>query len=223
VPAERLHLIGEAPDPVFRVLSEPVPTPRLASAGVSRSRRAVIYVGGFSPHKNVAMLIEAFSRLARDSRYDDVDLLLVGDYEHESFVTCYRELVVQVDRLDLGHRVRFTGFLPDEDLVVLLNLATVLALPSLTEGFGLPAVEAAACGCPVIATTESPLADVLGEAARYVDPRDQAALERALTAVLDSPELRSAMRKAGIEAARRLSWDAAARRLLSLIEEAAAS
>ena len=73
----------------------------------------------------------------------------------------------QVQALDLAGRIIFTGFLPDDEVVVLLNRATALVLPSLMEGFGLPALEAAACGCPVVATTASPLPDVLGEGGNY--------------------------------------------------------
>jgi glycosyltransferase involved in cell wall biosynthesis len=145
----------------------------------------------------------------------------VGDHEEDAFVSCYQDVSRLVDSLGLRSRVTFTGYLPDDDLVVLLNEATVLVLPSLTEGFGLPAVEAAACGCPVIATSESPLPELLGEGGRYFDPRDAQALERLLAEVLQSEELRERMRQAGISAARTLSWQSAARRLADLIEDGA--
>lgn len=218
VPADRLQVVGEASDPVFRRLADPVPSPRLRALSGNGRRRAIAYLGGFSPHKNVDMLIRVFGRLHAEPRFSDVDLYLVGDYEHESFVTCYQDLVRLVGELNLGQRVVFTGFLPDEELVVFLNLATVLALPSLTEGFGLPAVEAAACGCPVVATSESPLPALLGAAARFVDPRNEQSLERALRDILDSEDLQRSMRSAGLEAAARLSWPAAARRLASIID-----
>ena len=100
----------------------------------------------------------------------------------------------------------------------MLNLATVLVLPSFTEGVGLPALEAAACGCPVIATTESPLPDLLGRGGRYVDPRDEAALERALVEVLSSEDARREMRAEGLAATGRLSWNTAASNLVHLFE-----
>jgi glycosyltransferase involved in cell wall biosynthesis len=218
VPADRLHVIGEASDPVFRVLDRPAPTRRLCELNINGSHRSIVYVGGFSPHKNVDRLIRVFDRVGRAAEFADVHLLLVGDHDRESFLSCYRSLVSLVQSLAIGSRVIFTGYLPDEDLVVLLNLATVLALPSLSEGFGLPAVEAAACGCPVVATSESPLSGLLKEGARYVDPRDEPSLERTLAEVLRSAELRGRMREAGIAAARDLSWQSAARRLRSLID-----
>ena len=116
----------------------------------------------------------------------------------------------------------FTGYLPDDELVVLLNLATVSVLPSLIEGFGLPAVEAAACGCPVIATTESPLPALLGEGGLYFNPQQSRELEAALIAVLESETLRRKMSKAGREAASKLTWKAAAQQMVDLIGKVAA-
>jgi glycosyltransferase involved in cell wall biosynthesis len=216
----RVHVVGEAADPVFRRLDHPRATHRLTSIGFTGARRAVVYVGGFSPHKNLRGLVDAFDRLAAGASFGDVDLILVGGYEHETFFTCYQEIRDHVRERGLDRRVHFTGFLPDEDLVALLNLAAVLVLPSKMEGFGLPAVEAAACGCPVIATTESPLPGLLGDAGVFIDPFDPAALERALASVLSSPERRETMRRAGLSAAATLTWTAAARDMLGLMNRA---
>jgi alpha-1,3-rhamnosyl/mannosyltransferase len=112
--------------------------------------------------------------------------------------------------------VVFTGYLADEDVVALLNRATVLVLPSLMEGFGLPAMEAAACGCPVIATKESPLPELLGEGGIYIEP-NQAAIASALSQVLADDALRARMREHGMAAAQRLTWDDAARQLIAVI------
>jgi len=220
VDAARVHVVGEAADPVFRRLDNPQPTARLGAIGVSATRRTVVYVGGFSPHKNLRALVDAFDHLAAGSSCADVDLILVGGFEKETFFTCYQEIRDRVRERGLDQRVRFAGFLPDEDLVALLNLADVLVLPSKMEGFGLPAVEAAACGCPVIATTESPLPGLLGDAGVFVDPFDPAALERALALVLSSRERRETMRRAGLSAAAKLTWTAAARDLIGLMNRA---
>jgi glycosyltransferase involved in cell wall biosynthesis len=219
---QSLHVVGEASAPVFRVLQNPAPTPRLMNAGFDGIGRSLVYLGGFSPHKNLGALVRSFGRLSRLPEFQDVRLFMVGDHEHEVFVSGYRELVRQIDTLGLAGRVTFTGFLPDEDLVVLLNLATALALPSLTEGLGLPALEAAACGCAVVATTESPLPELLGEGGRFVDPHDEPALDRALASVLGSPDERRRMRQAALEATGRLSWQSAASRLVALFENGAA-
>src|SRR5262249_25070609 len=161
-----------ASDAVFRVLTPAEPTAALRAKGIEGRRRTVVYVGGFSPHKNLDQLVRVFARLGAEAAYEDVDLVLVGEHGHETVLSCYPAIRDAVRASGLGRRVIFTGYLPDEDFVALLNVATVLVLPSMTEGFGLPAVEAAACGCPVIATAASPLPVLLGDAACFIDPRN---------------------------------------------------
>ncbi|MBI3950390.1 MAG: glycosyltransferase family 4 protein [Acidobacteria bacterium] len=219
---ERVFVVGEASDPIFRVLDDPQPTSRLASLGIAANKRTVVYVGGFGPHKNLQALVAVFARLAAQSEFSDVRLVMVGEHEKEVFHSCFGSIKKQVEELAVADRVIFTGYLPDEELVVLLNLSTVLALPSLMEGFGLPAVEAAACGCPVIATTASPLPALLGEGGVYVDPGDHRALEVTLMRVLESEGFRRQMREAGLAAAGQFTWEAAARRMISLMQQVVA-
>jgi glycosyltransferase involved in cell wall biosynthesis len=221
VPA-RVFVVGEASDPIFRVLDDSRPTPRLDSLGMASGARTVAYVGGFSPHKNLQALVTAFAKLAAQKAFSDVRLVMVGEYDREVFHSYFATIRDLVERLGIAERVIFTGYLPDEELVVLLNLATVLVLPSLMEGFGLPAVEAAACGCPVIATIASPLPMLLGDGGLYIDPAQPAELEAALTRVLESESLRQRMRGAGLVAARQLTWDAAAHRMINLIQQVGA-
>ncbi len=223
IPKERVQVVGEAPDPRFRVLPRPVvETETLRKTGFRAGDRAIVYVGGFSPHKNLDVLVDAFGRMTAQPQYRDVKLYLVGDYEGDRFFSCHDKIAAQVAAANLGSRVVFTGFLPDDDLVVLLNLAEMLVLPSMNEGFGLPAVEAAACGCPVIATAASPLPALLGDAMRPVDPRMLDQLQAAMAEILSSEELRDRMGKAGVAAAARLSWATEARRLLSILTQVAA-
>ena len=217
-----IDVLGEGSDPAFRVLEQPQAAPLRARLGLASDDRAIVYVGGFSPHKNLGQLVKVFARLVADDRGDACRLLLVGDHDHERFHTCFESLRAQVRRAGLDDRVTFTGHLDDADLVTLLNVATVLVLPSLTEGFGLPAVEAAMCGCPVVATNASPLPDLLGDGGIFVDPHRPEALEGALTRVLASSDLRARMREAGLAAASRLSWTGAARRLVDLMHQVAA-
>jgi glycosyltransferase involved in cell wall biosynthesis len=214
----RVFVVGEAADPVFRKLDRPVLGPALQRAGIEPGRRLAVYVGGFSPHKNLETLVDAFARVAAREEFSDVRLAMVGDISHDSFHTCFAAIQARVEARGLGNRVIFTGYLPDPDLAVLLNLASVLVLPSLMEGFGLPAVEAAACGCPVIATDASPLSTLLGGAGIYIDP-SESAIAAALETVLASPELRCAMGALGLEAAARLTWEAAARQMLEVIDK----
>src|SRR6266550_913883 len=211
---ERVFVVGEASDPVFHVVDDPQPSLNLHSLGVTGENRSVIYVGGFGPHKNLEMLLEVFKELAEQKEFDDVRLIMVGEYKREIFHSYYGILKTRVTEFGIADRVIFTGYLTDDDLVVLLNMATVLVLPSLIEGFGLPALEAAACGCPVIATTASPLSNLLGSGGVYVEPTKREDLKLALERVLGSEELCQQMRAAGLAAARRLTWEAAALQMI---------
>jgi glycosyltransferase involved in cell wall biosynthesis len=218
---ERVFVVGEASDSIFQPLEDPQPGPTLRTAGIDHGRRILVYVGGFSPHKNLAVLIEAFARLAARPALGDTLLVMVGEYKREVFHSYFGTIAARVAELGISDRVVFTGYLSDKDLVVLLNLARVLVLPSLMEGFGLPAVEAAACGCPVIATQESPLPELLAGGGIFFDPCDNTTLEAALETVLESDQLRRAMGAAALQAARRLNWEAAARQMLDVIRTVA--
>ena len=221
--ADRVYVVGEASDSVFHVLDSPQLTKRLRSVGLSDEHRTIVYVGGFSPHKNLISLVRVFAKLSGQASNSDLRLVLVGEDRKEVFHSCADDLRQQLTEIGIEKRAIFTGYLPDEELVVLLNRATVLVLPSLIEGFGLPAVEAAACGCPVIATKESPLPALLGATSLYFDPTRPAELEDALTGVLASETLRLKMSEGGREAVRHLTWEAAARQMASLIRQVASS
>jgi glycosyltransferase involved in cell wall biosynthesis len=216
---ERIFVVGEANDPAFRLLDNPSPTPCLKTIGFTGNGRSIVYVGGFGPHKNLEPLISAFARLVSYKTFPDVHLFMVGEYKKEVFHSYFGTIKKKVDDLGISDRVIFTGYLPDEELAVLLNLSTVLVLPSLMEGFGLPAVEAAACGCPVIATTASPLPTLLAGGGLYINPSKHEELERALMRVLESESLRRFMREAGLAAARQLTWDGAARQMMTLMQK----
>ena len=212
----RIRVVGEAADPIFRRLECPAPTPRLKELGLDGTRRLAVYLGGFSPHKNLIALLDAFARVASRSEFSDLLLAMVGDTSSDAFHTYFGEVTAHVEALGLRDRVVFTGFLKDEDVVALLNLAKVLVLPSLMEGFGLPAVEAAACGCPVIATKASPLEGLLRGGGIYIEPVE-GEIARALELVLSSEEMRLKMSEEAVAAAQRLTWDHAAQQMIEVI------
>jgi len=216
-PPDRIFVVGEAGDSIFRRIDNPQPTPRLREMGLTPDLRLIVYVGGFNPHKNLEMLIRAFEKISSSGDATDLRLVMVGEYRKEVFHSYFGRIREMVENLELSDRVVFTGYLPDEDLAVMLNYATALVLPSLMEGFGLPAVEAAACGCPVIATTESPLPELLGEGGIYFDPRNQEELTAALEMVAESSDLRARLRSAGLAASGKLTWDAAAQQMIEVM------
>lgn len=212
-----IEVVGEAPAAAFRHIAHPTLSPRLASLNLPNGSW-IVYAGGFGPHKNVPMLVDAFAALA--AHYLDAALILVGENRNGTFHSEIAAIERRVQTHTLGERVFFTGFLPDSDLALLLNLARVLVLPSLMEGFGLPAVEAAACRCPVIATRESPLPELLEGGGIFIDPRSQSSLEAALDAVLASESSRENFAQHALDAAGKLTWEQSAMRMLEILEAA---
>lgn len=216
-PPSAIQVISEAPGPEFRPLTDRKRIEAaLARYGIAPRRPLILYVGGISPHKNLHGLLHALCGIRTPS-----ELVIVGDYAQDSFHTCYDELRVLCATLGLEGRVTFTGFVPDEDLVALYNAATLLVLPSLAEGFGLPAVEAMACGLPVAASRRGSLPEVLGNAAVLFDPRDAEDMAAAMDRLLTDAALREHLRAEGLARASRLSWTEAAQRTVGLIEEIA--
>jgi len=221
IPQARFRVVSEAADPIFHPLECPPNGEVVARWGIPANSKCLIYVGGFSPHKNLFVLLDVVRELRTQDAFHDLRLVLVGDYAGDPFFSCYGKLVERVREWGLEEHVLFTGHLEDEDLVVLLNRADALVLPSVCEGFGLPGVEAAACGTPIVATTESPLPELLGEGMLAVDPGDGPGWLRSIERILTDARLRERMREAALAGAGRLSWKNSARQLLSVFHEVA--
>jgi glycosyltransferase involved in cell wall biosynthesis len=220
-PLDSIRVVTEGPDPVFRPLD---------LAGREADLRArwklpaaaplLLYVGGISPHKNLDGLLRALHRL-RTRGLADWHLVLVGDLTGDSFLGCHAELTRLAMELGLADRVTFTGYVPDEDLVGLYNVATLFVLPSMGEGFGLPAVEAMACGLPVAVSRGSSLPEVVGDAGVVFDPTSQDDMAYAVGSLLADGPRRRALREKGLERAKVFSWDVAADRTMAILEEVA--
>ncbi|MDE3091272.1 MAG: glycosyltransferase family 4 protein [Chloroflexota bacterium] len=210
----------EAPAAAFHpILDRALVDAAYQRAGLPPDPRALVYLGGLSPHKNLQMLIQVFAELVRVERFADLKLVIIGDCERDVFYSHYPVLRAQVDTLSRDS-VIFTGFLDDAVVVPLLNGAQVCVLPSLDEGFGLPGIEAAACGTPVIATRSSALPELLGDAAIYIDPTQPVELRSALERVVEDGSLRNKMGAMGLERVSHLTWDASAQRVLQVLEDA---
>jgi glycosyltransferase involved in cell wall biosynthesis len=219
IPEERIAVVYDAADDLFRP-----PASRDSARERARQRfgirgRYLLTVGGFGPHKNLRMLLEAFANLARDPAFADLDWLLAGEHAADSFHSVYGELRREAIQRRLESRVRFLGFVPDPDLVLLYQAAEVLVLPSIREGFGLPGLEATCCGTPVVATRESALPEILGEAGIFFDPLDRAALEASLRAVLGDSGRAERMRRAAREVFGRSTWRHSAAEALAVFRE----
>lgn len=218
VAAGAIWVVEEAPDPLFRPLAPQELDAALATRlGLDGPEPIIGYVGGFNPHKNLVALVDAVAALRHRPLLGRLRLLLAGDLD-DPFTPGRQAVIDRADRLGLADAVRFTGHLTDAELVQMLNRISVLALPSLAEGFGLPAVEAAACGTPVVATRESPLPQLLAGGGRFVDPRRPDELERALAEILEDEPLRTELGHAARRQASRLSWERAAAAFFARLE-----
>ncbi|MGQ9521802.1 MAG: glycosyltransferase family 4 protein [Anaerolineae bacterium] len=167
-----------------------------------------LYLGTLQPRKNLARLVEAFSRLSTRAV-----LVLAGQ---KGWLA--DDLFGRIRRLGLEGRVLCTGYVPPEDRAPLLSGALAFVFPSLYEGFGLPVLEAQACGCPVICSSTSSLPEVAGDAALQVHPEDVAALADAMARLEDDPDLRRELVERGFVNLRRFSWERCARTVLQVLE-----
>jgi len=216
----RVRAISEAAHSRFKVLPRNGGGFELPSEyRVDTDSRYMLYVGGISPHKNLGALVSAFQRITSDAVFADVKLVLVGDYENDSFLSSYTDVKRKIDECQLGDKVVFTGYVPDQHLAILYNAAALLVLPSLEEGFGLPALEALACGTPVVCSNRGLLQNLLGDAARFFDPYNIEMMTAVLKSVLADETLRKAMHENAIRRASEFSWSQAAKDTLRIFEE----
>ncbi|NJL93828.1 MAG: glycosyltransferase family 4 protein [Anaerolineae bacterium] len=213
-PPEKITVIYEAAAPQFRP-----PTPaqvEAARARYSLPERFVLLVGTIEPRKNYARLLEALVEVRR--ALPNLHLVVVG-----SKGWLYEPFFAQIEALGAPGWVHFPGFVPDADLPAVYGAASVLAMPSLYEGFGLPILEAMACGVPVVSSQAASLPELGGEAARYFNPLDTEQMADALLAVLRNAEEHAAMRAAGPPQAARFSWERTAHETLALYQRVLAS
>lgn len=219
-PAE-VAVVREAPDPVFTRRAPADVARELSPLGVDPDEGYLLYVGGLSPHKSLHVLVSAYARLAaRRERLGP--LVLPGGLDSKSYTSVVPALRAQIDRLGLRERVLLPGYVSDETLACLYSGATAMVNISLAEGFGLPAVEAAACGAPVVLSDLPAFRETLDEAAVFVKSQSADDVVAAIEPLLDDPERRRELGERGRRAVAPLSWDEAAHRLRAVIDEAVA-
>lgn len=192
----RIAVVSEGAAPVFRPIN-------------AQEEPFVLAVGGISPNKNLGVLIRAISKLP------GLRLVLVGDYKNDGFRGCYEQLRLEAAALDVTNRVEFAGYVPDAALAELYNRCMVFAMPSLEEGFGLPLVEAMACGCACVVAGGHALEEVGGDAVRVA--RRPWAEE--LEAVANDTGLRAELRRRALLRAGEFSWERGALSLARVLEE----
>lgn len=170
----------------------------------------ILYVGTLEPRKNVPRLLRAF-RTLKSERGVPHKLVIVGERGW-----LYDDIFQELEDLGLKEEVAFTGYVDLDDLPVIYGLSDMLVYPSLYEGFGLPPLEAMACGCPVVTSAVSSLPEVVGEAALCVDPYDVRAIKEAMETILFHPDRRAELVDRGLERAKLFSWQRAASETLEV-------
>jgi len=220
VPSSRISRVYNAPDPAFFA--------RAAVPGKEQQRILeryqinypfLLYAGNIRRHKNIPRLVEAFAvvreQLAAHPLYKDLRLVIIGDTISQ--FPAVRQAVIK-SRVE--NVVRFLGFVPFDTLRCFYESAAAFVFPSRYEGFGLPPLEAMACGTPVVSSNTSSLPEVVGDAAIQVNPENVFDIARGIKEVLLDDQLRATLIRRGRDQAARFSWNWTARQVLDIYEDA---
>ncbi len=221
VPPQRIRRVYNAPDPEFARGSGPDPEEKQRILERYQiDYPFLLYAGNIRRHKNVPRLVEAFAvvreQLAAHPVYRDLRLVIIGDT-----ISQYPEVRQAVIKSKMEHQVRFLGFVPFDTLRCFYQSAAAFVFPSRYEGFGLPPLEALACGTPVVTSNISSLPEVVGDAAVLVKPENVFDIARGIREVLLDDNLRAELICRGREQAARFSWERTARQVLEIYLEAA--
>jgi glycosyltransferase involved in cell wall biosynthesis len=213
LPPEKVHVIHGAAAEAFHRIDD--------SKALESVRRKyhiddpfILAVSTLEPRKNLSRLVAAFCNLRRRGRHEQ--LVLVGQFGWR-----FGPLLKQIEASGYRDAIRILNYVPSEDLPAIYNLARLVALPSLYEGFGLPIVEAMACGIPVLTSRRSAMAEVGEGAALLVDPLQNEEIEEGLYRLLTDDSLREELSAAGLKRAMSFSWDRAAEDTLAVYEKIA--
>jgi len=209
VSPDKIKVIYEGVDEMFRPIDDIVETEREKKiCGIKGD--FILVVSGVTPRKNLIRLIRAF-KLLRDGKKTNAQLVIVGEKAWWS-----EEIFREAESCGDEDDIIFCGYLPDKDLICLYNSAKVFVHPSLYEGFGLPILEAMACGCPVVASNVSSIPEICGGAALLVDPENVEGLADAVHRVMNDEFLRKSLIEKGIKRARKFSWKKTAEETLAV-------
>jgi len=208
-PKEKIEVIYEAADEF-----------RLSKIGVSEGKKRgisqkfaikgdfILFIGNSYPYKNLEALVAALPKIK-----NRVQLVCVSKRDF-----WMEEIIKTAKKIGVDQRIVITGFVPDEELIILLKIAKLLAFPSLSEGFGLPGLEAMSVGCPVAAAKASSLPEIYGEAAAYFDPKSTASISEVINQILTDKEKTNELVKKGFEQAKKYSWKKTAQETLKVYQ-----
>ncbi|MDA8442122.1 MAG: glycosyltransferase family 1 protein [Peptococcaceae bacterium] len=208
LPDDRITVTYEAAEEIYRPLDKNKCRDFLANK-YNLPRRFVLYLGGFGPRKNISGLINAFFELKKDLDAD-IKLVIVGKPGRD-----FEELNLLVDALGIQERVIFPGFVPVEELPLFYNAATIFVYPSIYEGFGLPPIEAMACGTPTITSNTSSIPEVVGDGAVLINPFNSLDLAEGIFRLLTDEALARQCTAKGLAQAKQYSWHTTAQQTLT--------
>ncbi len=217
---EKIDIASAAPNPQFQLTNDKA----LLSAARARAKLPVeapfiVFVGGLAPHKNLHGLLDGFEQAMSKGHLQYVHLALVGDFEGAGFFSNYDSLHARVQANPaLRDKVHFSGYVSDSDLVALYSGALAVAMPSYSEGFGLPAIEAMACAAPVLASDRGSLPEVVGDAGIYFDPFDVDSISNAMIDMVENDVLRAQLSSNALVRASGFTWAHAAQLTLTHLE-----
>ena len=169
----------------------------------------ILFVGNVKPHKNLKNLLFALEKM-------DLNLVIVG--KKDGFITGDSIISEIIRRKNLSNRIFFTGYVKDADIAAIYNLAKLFVFPSLYEGFGIPPLEAQACGCPVVCSDAASLPEACGDSVVYFDPYSVEDMRDKIQMVLDDENLQNELRVKGFENIKRFSWERSAKQIIEIME-----
>jgi glycosyltransferase involved in cell wall biosynthesis len=204
----QLHPFAHKKITVTLESSEP-PLPVKGQPLRDASKPFIFHLGSPFPHKNIENLIRAFEKLA--GQYPDLQLILPGKKEFY-----FAQLQKQIDASPVRDRILVPGFVSDEELKWLYTNAAAYVLPSLSEGFGLPGLEAMAHGCPLVSSDATCLPEVYGKAAHFFNPEDPIDMAQKISEVISNEKLRQDLIKKGSEQIKKFSWELMAEQTLAV-------
>lgn len=211
-PEENIEIIAPAVD--HRLYFPNRSKKCLSKYGIGNDEKVILYVGAEEPRKNVQFLINSFSKLK--NKIPHIKLLKAGT---PNYLFVRKKLLEQIKALNLQNDVIFTGYVSETELAEIYNAVDLFVFPSLYEGFGIPPLEAMACGTPVITSNTSSLPEVVGDAAVQADPFNVEKFAEEMYEVLTNEELKEEMIRKGLKRSKMFSWDISAKKTLKVYKE----
>ena len=209
---ERVHVIYPGLRPIFRQPNDSLDF-EAVRARFGLPKDFILFVGTLEPRKNLSQIIAAFSRLKLTSSFSPA-LVIVG---RPGWL--YSPIFAEIRRLNLAKHVFLTGYVSDTDLVALYNMARLLIFPSIYEGFGLPAIEAMACGCPVVTSDRGAQYEVTRDCAVHCDPQNVLSIAEGIEKVHCDHAVRAKLTANGLRHARAFSWERYAKEFLKIVHQ----